>query len=60
MPPEVSAEDELGLHIEGTFAEDPYAFEFARFWDDTVSDDANIRIINWWLNLEDYRSSDEA
>jgi hypothetical protein len=55
----MSAEDELGLRIERNLAEDPDAFEFARFWDDSETSEANFRIISWWLSQDSRCSTDE-
>lgn len=56
----MSAEDELGLPAARGFAAESDAAEFARFWDDTASDEANIRIISWWLHNTGRCSPDET
>lgn len=56
----MSAEDELGLPVARRFAAEPDAAELARFWDDTASDDANIRIISWWLDYAGTCNPDET
>jgi hypothetical protein len=48
----MSAEDELVLNAEGLPPDEPYAAEFAEFWDDSDSDDRNIQVISWWLRYD--------
>jgi hypothetical protein len=53
----MSAEDELGIHLERPLSDEPDAAEFAKFWDDSASEESNIQIIRWWLQNGDHCSS---
>ena len=54
----MSAEDELVLNAERPPWDEPHAAEFAKFWDDSDSDDRNIHFISWWLCCDGPRDLD--
>jgi hypothetical protein len=48
----MSVEDELVLNAERPPWDESHAVEFAKFWDDSDSDDRNIQLIGWWLRCD--------